>query len=137
MASRRGIIGYWAAPVATSATGIAGISITANGVSTVAAISTNFGKLGTLVPNNGQQIINWSKITIHGMQRMAERGVARHMVESWVKTGKALEQSGDTILYITREGAVVVNKAGQVITAYTSKYFDATMQEVVEKLFGK
>ena len=28
-------------------------------------------------------------------------------------------------------------KAGKVITAYTSQYFDPAMQEVVEKLFGK
>lgn len=59
------------------------------------------------------------------------------MAEAWVKTGKALQQAGDKILYITQQGAVVVNKAGQVITAYTSQYFDANMWEVVKKLFGK
>ena len=59
------------------------------------------------------------------------------MVESWVKNGKALQQTGDKVLYVTKQGAVVINKAGQVITAYTNKYFDVSMQEVVEKLFGK
>ena len=59
------------------------------------------------------------------------------MVESWVKKGKALQQTGDKVLYVTKQGAVVINKAGQVITAYTNKYFDVSMQEVVEKLFGK
>ena len=34
-------------------------------------------------------------------------------------------------------GYVVINKTGQVITAYTSKYFDANMQKIVERLYGK
>ena len=132
-----GAVGYFAAPIVVSATGVAGISITSAGISTVAAVGASFGKLGTLIENNGQQIIDWGKITWHGMQMMDERGVTQEMVEAWVKTGKALQQAGDKILYITRQGAVVVNKAGQVITAYSSKYFDANMWELVNKLFGK
>ena len=68
---------------------------------------------------------------------MSERGVTRNMVETWVRTGKALQQAGDKILYITKRGAVVINKTGRVITAYTSKYFDANMQKIVERLYGK
>ena len=68
---------------------------------------------------------------------MVERGVTQDMVEGWVKTGKALQQTGDKILYITQQGAVVINKAGRVITVYTSEYFDSTMKDVVIKLFGK
>ena len=71
------------------------------------------------------------------MQRMIERGVTQEMVEVWVKNGKALQQAGEKILYITKQGAVVIDKAGAVITAYTNQYFDPAMQEVVEKLFGK
>ena len=132
-----GALGYFAAPAVVSATGVAGISITSGGISTIAAFGTSFGKLGTLIANNGQQIIDWGKTTWHGMQRMIERGVTQNMVEVWVKTGKALQQAGDKILYITKQGAVVIDKAGKVITAYTSQYFDPAMQEVVEKLFGK
>ena len=132
-----GALGYFAAPAVASATGVAGISITSGGISTIAALGTSFGKLGTLIANNGQQIIDWGKTTWHGMQRMLERGVTQNMVEVWAKTGKALQQAGDKILYITKQGAVVIDKAGKVITAYTSQYFDPAMQEVVEKLFGK
>ena len=132
-----GALGYFAAPAVVSATGVAGISITSGGISTIAALGTSFGKLGTLIANNGQQIIDWGKTTWHGMQRMLERGVTQNMVEVWAKTGKALQQAGDKILYITKQGAVVIDKAGKVITAYTSQYFDPAMQEVVEKLFGK
>ena len=132
-----GLLGYFAAPAVVSATGVAGISITSAGISTVAATGTSFGALGTLISNNGRQIIDWGKTTLHGIQRMAERGVTQSMANAWVKSGKALQQSGGQILYVTKQGAVCVNKAGQVITAYTSKYFDATMKLVVEKLFGK
>ena len=132
-----GTAGYFAAPAVISATGIAGISITAGGISTIAAVGTSFGVLGTLIANNGQQIIDWGNTTLHGLQRMAERGVTQNMVESWVRAGKALQQAGDKIIYITKQGAVVINKAGQVITAYTSKFYDIPMIEVVEKLFGK
>lgn len=119
-----------------SITGVAGVSITSAGISTVAAVGTSFGKIGTLIANNGQQIIDWGKTTLHGLQRMAERGVTKTMVESWVNTGKALQQAGDKILYISKEGAVVITNAGQVITAYTNQYFDSAMQEIVKRLFG-
>jgi len=130
------VAGAVVVPAATAA-GFGGISITTAGVSTVAATGTSFGTLGTLVANNGKQVIDWANTTAHGIQRMAERGVTQAMANTWVQTGKALRQSGGQILYITRQGAVVVNKAGQVITAYGSKYFDANMVEVVKKLFGK
>ena len=132
-----GALGYFGAPTVISATGIAGISVTSGGITTIVALGTSFGKLGTLIANNGQQIIDWGKTTWHGMQRMIERGVTQNMVEAWVKTGKALQQAGDKILYITKQGAVVIDKAGRVITAYTSQYFDPAMKKVVEKLFGK
>lgn len=132
-----GVAGYFIAPAVVSATGVAGISVTFAGVSTIATIGTSFGKLGTLIVNNRQQIIDWGKTTFHGIQRMEARGVTQSMVEIWVKTGKALQQAGDKILYITRQGVVVVNKAGQVITAYTSEFFDENMKEIVNKLFGK
>ena len=132
-----GTIGYYAAPAIASMTGVGGISVTASGVSTVAATGYSFGKLGTLIVNSGQQLIDWGRTTQHGMDRMAERGVTREMVELWAKTGKALQQAGDKILYITKQGAVVINKLGQVITAYTSADFDEGMKAVIEILFGK
>lgn len=70
-------------------------------------------------------------------KRQNKRGVTPVMAEYWVKTGKALQQAGDKVLYVTRQGAVVVNKAGQVITAYTSQDFDENMQRIVNQLFGK
>ena len=45
--------------------------------------------------------------------------------------------TGGKFLYITELGAAVISKIGQVITVYTRKEFDTSMQEVVQKLFGK
>ena len=99
-------------------------------------LGTEFGKLGTLV-QNPNITVNWSITTTHGMQRMAERGVTQSMVEQWVQTGKVLGQAGDKFLYITQQGAAVVNRAGQVITAYSSELFDSNMLDVVRHLFGE
>jgi RHS repeat-associated protein len=132
-----GVAGYYIAPAVVSATGIGGISITPAGVSTVVATGTSFKKLGTLIVNNGKQTVDWSNETFYAVNRMSERGVTHSMVDKWVKTGKALQQSGEKILYITKNGAVVINASGQVVTAYTSKNFDKAMKIVIEKLFGK
>ena len=132
-----GVAGYCAAPVVVSLTGVAGVSITSGGIATIASVGTSFGNLGSLIINNGQQIVNWGRITIHAHERMIERGITRQMVELWVRTGKALQQTGDKILYITKQGAVVIDKVGRVITAYTSSEFDNNMKTVIEKLFGK
>lgn len=51
--------------------------------------------------------------------------------------GKRYSMLGIKFYNITKQGAVVINKTGQVITAYTSKYFDANMQKIVERLYGK
>ncbi len=130
------VLGYVAAPAVVGSTGVAGVSITAGGISTIAAVGTCFGKLGVLIVNNGNQFINWAQITYHGIQRMYERGVTPFMVIDWVKNGKALEQAGGKILYITKQGAVVIDKFGRIITAYTSKEFDLAMLELIKKLFG-
>ena len=46
-------------------------------------------------------------------------------------------KSGGKVLYVTRRGAVVVDRAGKVITDYSSKYYDDNMKRVVARLFGR
>jgi len=99
------------------------------------ALGTNFGKLGTLVKNDGTRVIDWAGTTSHGMRRMTERGVTQNMANSWVRTGQSLQQSGGKTLYVTPQGVVVLNTRGQVVTAYTSANFDTTMTNVVRQLF--
>ena len=125
-------VGHWVSRQYTSA--ISWLNI---GGSRSVPMGTDFGKLGTLIPNHGNQVVNWANTTTHGMQRMAERGVTQNMVNAWVKYGQSLQQAGDKIIYITQQGAVVVDSAGKVITAYTSNYFDENMIKIVEQLFGR
>jgi hypothetical protein len=125
-----------AAPlVAKASTSLVAVATTKTAV-TVAAVGTSFGKLGTLVANNGKQVINWANTASYGLQRMAERGVTQNMANTWVRTGKAIQQSDGRILYVTQQGAAVVDKAGRLITTYTSKDFDANMVKVIKQLFG-
>ena len=95
----------------------------------------DFGKLGKLVKHPGTKI-DWSKVTTHAVEQMAKRGITRNMVETWVKTGQALQQVGGKYLFVSKDGAAVVNQAGKVITAYSRATYDANMWRVVKILFG-
>ena len=102
-----------------------------------ATVGTSFGKLGTLIENTGKRFVDWANITQHGLQRMVERGVTQQDVELWVKCGKALQQSGGKIAYITKEGVVILDAFGRVITVYGSEDFDEAIIQVIEQLYGK
>jgi len=99
-----------------------------------AKIGTSFGKLGTLVKYK-KITINWGNTTTHMIERMAERGMSKSLIESVIRNGKRLSQSGGKFIYITKKGAVVIDSNGTLITGYGSKYFDATMKSVVKSLF--
>lgn len=66
---------------------------------------------------------------------MAQRGVSKSLAKSIIKGGHAVAQSGDKTLFFTQAGAVVLNKAGEVVTAYSAKYFDAAMQEIIKQFY--
>lgn len=99
-----------------------------------ANFGTTIGKLGKYVKNPGIKI-NWSYITDHAIQRMAERGVSKTLINNIIKNGKVLQQAANKFLYITREGAVVMDSSGKIITTYSSKYFDSAIKEAITKLF--
>ena len=58
---------------------------------------------------------------------MAQRGVSQSMARNIVRSGHAIAQSGGKTLFFTQAGVVVLNKAGEVVTAYSSKFFDAAI----------
>lgn len=98
-------------------------------------VGTSFGKLGTLIRYK-KITINWSRTTTHMLNRMAERGMSKSLINSVVKEGKMLKQGTDKYLYISKKGAVVMDGKGTLITGYGSRYFDATMKWVVKLLLG-
>ena len=61
---------------------------------------------------------------------MAQRGVTKEMVETWVATGKAIQQYGDKFLMVTKEGETVITKAGKLVYIWR-RIFDISMQDMV------
>jgi hypothetical protein len=117
----------------------AGITISTIGAPTAVTgtgvvLGTQVGKLGTFV-NNPSINVNWAKATPHGLERLVERGVSKEMIEGWVSAGKVLQQTSDKFIFITKRGAAVVTKAGELVTAYTNTDFDQSMQAIVKQLF--
>ena len=68
---------------------------------------------------------------------MVERGVTQEMVNEWVRTGKALEQPGGKYLFVTENGAAVVDSQGKLITVWSRADFKGDFPALVEQLFGK
>lgn len=52
------------------------------GGNVTATIGTDFGKLGTLIANNGRQVVNWANTNTYALNRMAERNVTQRMVNT-------------------------------------------------------
>ncbi|AEY65641.1 RHS repeat-associated core domain-containing protein [Clostridium sp. BNL1100] len=97
---------------------------------------TVFGNFGTLVKNPGITVA-WKNITKHGLERMAERGVTKELVESIVSNGKVLAQDGGKkFFYITKQGVVILGKGGEIITTYTKNDFYPKIVNLVKKLFN-
>ena len=137
-----GTVGAIASIVATgsltaSTTAVIGIKKTAETASIIATAGTVFGKLGTLVKDAPQIVVDWAKVSVHALERMAQRGITPEMIESWIQQGAALQQTANKFLFISQEGAAVVTTEGVLVTAYPAACFDASMMEVVKMLFGQ
>lgn len=83
----------------------------------------SFGKYGTYVKNPKIKV-DWAKTTEHGAQRMQERNMTQNLVEKVVSSGKAFSQnSGEKYLFLSKDGAAVLSKSGELITTYSSANF--------------
>jgi hypothetical protein len=60
----------------------------------------------------------------------------KDMVNKWMSEGKVLEQSSGNYIYISKEGVVVFNKSGKMITTYSSQHFDENMTNIIKQIFG-
>lgn len=95
-------------------------------------IGSQIGRLGKLAKNL-KPIIKGT--TEYSLKRMAQRGMTKALAQKIVNTGYAVAQSSGRTLFFTQAGAVVLNKAGEIVTTYTSKYFDAAMQEIIKQFY--
>ena len=103
------------------------------GIKSIPKLGSQIGRLGKLVKNTKPAV---KGLTRHGLQRMAQRGVSQSMARNIVRSGHAIAQSSGKTLFFTQAGVVVLNKAGEVVTAYSSKFFDAAMKEIIRKFYG-
>lgn len=67
---------------------------------------------------------------------MAQRGVSQSMARNIVRSVHAIAQSGGKTLFFTQTGVVVLNKADEVLNAYSSTFFDAAMKEIIRQFYG-
>lgn len=95
----------------------------------------DFGKLGKYV-KNPKISVDWANATSHGLERMSQRGMSRSLIEKIVKSGYTLSQSGGKFLFLTAEGAVVLDSLGKLITTYSSGDFDSAILEILRILMG-
>ena len=95
-------VAYVVAGSATASTGavMTGLGLAGAGAAggSGVALGTQFDKLGKLV-SNPEIAVDWANATAHGLERMAERGVTQEMVQTWMSTGKVLQQTSDKFLY--------------------------------------
>ena len=112
---------------------IVGGTIGANTYSSM--LGTNFGKMGTVVKHPGIKV-NWSQSMIHGPERMLQRGVTKRVVNSTVRKGIALSQTGGKFAFVTKKAFAVVSSSGVLITTYGKDFYDSGMLEIIKALFG-
>jgi hypothetical protein len=89
-----------------------------------------FGKLGTVVDNPSATITGFST---HAVNQAITRGVGTNAALSAVKNPSVvLKQSHGGHLFVNDGAAVVLNKAGKVITTYGSDKFDDVIKGLLQ-----
>jgi RHS repeat-associated protein len=92
-------------------------------------VGTNLGKLGTVAETRGATIAGYTE---HGATQAAARGVSEKLARNIVANPTAVvAQSGGKSLYATEQGVVVLSKEGNVVTAYSRKFFDDAIKSLL------
>jgi len=95
-------------------------------------LGQSFGKLGTVVENPELDI---SGFTDHGINQVISRGVSPGDLLGTVNNPSVvLQQSGGQYLFLSNQAGVVLNPAGQVITAYPSSMFGPGVLNIMSTL---
>lgn len=102
------------------------------------AAGTSFGKLGTVIENRSGQISSFvSNVTrdpFHGLDQAITRGVGSSTLLETVRNPLVtLQQTGGNVLYLTQQAAVVLDKAGSLVTTYGSNRFNEPIKQILDK----
>lgn len=97
----------------------------------------DFGKMRTYMEHPNIKM-NWSKHSVHGLERLEQRGLSKQQIENFIKDGKVLSQNnGEKFAFITEDGVAILNKQGKFVTALGKNDFDKEMTDIIGKLFRK
>ena len=93
-------------------------------------IGKNYGKIGTVVENPG---LNTTGFSEHAINQAITRGVTTRALLDTVRDPAVVlsQRGGNSFIYISENAAVVLNNAGEIITTYSSQYFDDTIQKIL------
>ncbi|MFA6252861.1 MAG: LamG-like jellyroll fold domain-containing protein [Patescibacteria group bacterium] len=102
-------------------------------------VGKSFGKLGTVVANESGTITSLTREEVakpfHGLDQAITKGVSpKTMLDTLKNPLITFKQSGDNLLYLSREAGVVLDKAGRLVTTYSKEYFKDHIKNVI-KLF--
>ena len=99
-------------------------------------IGDKFGKLGEIVPNVGQKIIDFG---IHGEEKMLERGLTAEIMQATTNNPlvKLAQDGGNKFLYLSEQAGVVLDTAGKVITTYAQSNFKPEVIDLISKILNK
>jgi len=95
-------------------------------------VGDHLGKLGTVVENTVQEITGFTR---HGLNQKISRSVSSsNILEAVRNPTVTIQQTGDTMLRLTQEVAVVLNKGGEVVTTYGREQFNSTISNIVNSI---
>jgi hypothetical protein len=92
-------------------------------------IGQNFGKLGTIVEKPAIKIENVNK---HYVNQKITRDVSSNVVKNTIDNPKVVLEQANGYLYLTDTTAVVISKAGKLITTYGKNNFDDSIINVLK-----
>lgn len=105
------------------------------GVAGKSLVGQSFGKVGTVIENASAKITGF---TTHGFNQTINRSVNPSLLLDTTKNAAVtLKQAGGNVLYLTNKAGVVLNKAGEVVTSYTSKDFKPHIVNILKKAAEK
>jgi hypothetical protein len=97
-------------------------------------IGRSFGRLGTVVENPGIQLSGFAGSVDpgHAVNQIINRGLSPALIQATLNNPTVvLQQAGGRFLFLTEQAVVVINDAGQVVTAYGQKEFLPGVLEVL------
>ncbi|OGZ45221.1 MAG: hypothetical protein A3C84_02720 [Candidatus Ryanbacteria bacterium RIFCSPHIGHO2_02_FULL_48_12] len=99
-------------------------------------IGQNYGSLGTVIQNAPGVIRGFNHDgTYHGLDQIISRGVSPQALLNTVRDPLVSFSSRfDRVGYLSREAHVVLDKTGQVVTAWTNNQFGSTITNILNNI---